>query len=298
MPDNRKISSVLSEGERRCRTYRIVNPVGHISHRDMLDKIRNRADESGVLRCYICGSPITDGSWHLDHVRPLVAGGNHELRNVEPAHARCNLIKSDKDLYTPPLDDFVPLLDRLKAMPVEDLFKLDPELANRVLVAPRPVPIDPAIGGMTKVDDIVRILASQPDPYRSMTLTEIQARAQTMGIRLTTGELSSNHWLKVMDLGKFNSNDPSMRRHNNKRTAPSSLVAAVRVRDRPGEWGVAGFRLRFSTRITLATDGQSDQQRLQFERLPVAYPDHDEIDRPQPPSGGDDIFFDQTDDVG
>jgi len=150
LPTPQKITNVLSEGERRCRAYGIVDPVGHISHIDMLDKIQKRADESGLLRCYICGTPIIDGAWHLDHVRPLVAGGRHELRNVEPAHARCNLVKSDKDLYSPPLDDFIPLLVRLKTMPVEDLFKLDPELASRVLVVPRPVPVDAAIGGYDK----------------------------------------------------------------------------------------------------------------------------------------------------
>jgi len=118
-----------------------------------------------------------------------------------------------------------------------------------------------------------------------MTLTELQAEGRGLGIKLTTGELASNHWLKLMGLGKFNSNDPAMRRHNHKRTPPSQLVTPVRVRDKPGEWGVAGFRLRFRASVTQVGDfEQSDTPSMQVNRVPIVYPDHDEIDWPQPDS--------------
>lgn len=97
LPTPLKITGVLSGGRRRCEEYGIVRPPGHISHRDMLDKLECRADESGVLRCYICGHPVVDATWELDHVRPLAAGGDHVLWNVEATHKRCNRSKSDHD---------------------------------------------------------------------------------------------------------------------------------------------------------------------------------------------------------
>lgn len=59
-------------------------------------------------KCHICDSeidlnaPRTQGvvGWelglHEDHVIPLSAGGDHCLENVKPAHAVCNLKKSNK----------------------------------------------------------------------------------------------------------------------------------------------------------------------------------------------------------
>jgi 5-methylcytosine-specific restriction endonuclease McrA len=55
--------------------------------------------------CHICGEEIDleaprsvgvlnwERSLHLDHVIPLVGGGPDTLKNVKPAHARCNVIK-------------------------------------------------------------------------------------------------------------------------------------------------------------------------------------------------------------
>lgn len=44
-------------------------------------------------RCHICGQPVEREDWHLDHIKPLARGGEHTLRNVAPAHPRCNLSK-------------------------------------------------------------------------------------------------------------------------------------------------------------------------------------------------------------
>lgn len=57
--------------------------------------------------CHICGGEIDlsasrrvgFGSWeyslHIDHVIPIAKGGTDTLDNVRPAHAKCNIIKSD-----------------------------------------------------------------------------------------------------------------------------------------------------------------------------------------------------------
>lgn len=43
-------------------------------------------------RCYICGGPFE----HIDHVKPLAAGGPHLLSNLRPACRRCNSKKGTK----------------------------------------------------------------------------------------------------------------------------------------------------------------------------------------------------------
>lgn len=62
--------------------------------------------------CHLCGLPIDlginssprrgDPNWksglHLDHVIPLSRGGEHTLRNIKPAHAICNIKKSNQTL--------------------------------------------------------------------------------------------------------------------------------------------------------------------------------------------------------
>lgn len=83
---------------------------------------RNRARKAGVehdgyntqdvidnfgTNCHICGGEIDFsasrrvgfGNWeyslHIDHVIPIAKGGADTLDNVRPAHAKCNIIKSD-----------------------------------------------------------------------------------------------------------------------------------------------------------------------------------------------------------
>ncbi|WP_408995767.1 HNH endonuclease [Streptomyces europaeiscabiei] len=49
------------------------------------------------MQCYLCGRGIAGLSQlHFDHVVPLSRGGTHAVDNIRPAHAACNLRKSDK----------------------------------------------------------------------------------------------------------------------------------------------------------------------------------------------------------
>lgn len=43
--------------------------------------------------CQICNEPIGDAVWHIDHIKPLVAGGEHSYANVQLTHGVCNLRK-------------------------------------------------------------------------------------------------------------------------------------------------------------------------------------------------------------
>ena len=45
--------------------------------------------------CHICGLPIKQGeTWHCDHVKALIEGGENRESNLKPAHAHCNLAKA------------------------------------------------------------------------------------------------------------------------------------------------------------------------------------------------------------
>ncbi len=41
-------------------------------------------------RCHICGKKVKRADWSLDHLIPLVHGGEHSYRNVSLAHNTCN----------------------------------------------------------------------------------------------------------------------------------------------------------------------------------------------------------------
>lgn len=46
--------------------------------------------------CGICGDDVDPGSFHLDHIIPLSAGGWHGYDNVQPSHPACNLSKGSR----------------------------------------------------------------------------------------------------------------------------------------------------------------------------------------------------------
>lgn len=73
--------------------------------RDSTQRNRHRA---AIRRtkppCALCGEPIDyhlpsphPDSFTIDHIVPLTRGGTDEPSNIQTAHRRCNLAKSDRD---------------------------------------------------------------------------------------------------------------------------------------------------------------------------------------------------------
>jgi 5-methylcytosine-specific restriction endonuclease McrA len=49
-------------------------------------------------RCAYCGVPLEEPT--MDHVVPLIKGGDHSVGNIVPACSRCNKRKNDRDVVT------------------------------------------------------------------------------------------------------------------------------------------------------------------------------------------------------
>ena len=75
-------------------TARLVKPAPSKARRKRLPKrtkamLLARQDH----RCAICGGPISLLDAHVDHVVPIVAGGEDALHNLQLTHPNCNLRK-------------------------------------------------------------------------------------------------------------------------------------------------------------------------------------------------------------
>lgn len=72
---------------------------GHRAYR------RNRARlQSTTNTCALCGQPIPPGldptdpdSFTADHIVPISKGGTHAMKNLRPAHRRCNTRRGNRD---------------------------------------------------------------------------------------------------------------------------------------------------------------------------------------------------------
>lgn len=93
---------IKRRAEARRRARKLENGFEHYTEQQVLDLYG--------INCHICNKLINlkasryagaDGwedSLHLDHVTPISKGGPDTLDNVRPAHAICNLQKSDSML--------------------------------------------------------------------------------------------------------------------------------------------------------------------------------------------------------
>lgn len=58
-----------------------------------------------MILCGICDEPITKGrrgtrgGITVDHIIPLSVGGRDTIRNMQPAHSLCNVVKGDRVSY-------------------------------------------------------------------------------------------------------------------------------------------------------------------------------------------------------
>ncbi|MFE3449625.1 HNH endonuclease [Nonomuraea sp. NPDC059194] len=82
--------ALLRRQHSKLRKLRKKNQsVGVVSYAAILER-------DGMV-CHICAETIpTLDDLHFDHVVPLARGGEHSMANIRPAHAACNLWKSDK----------------------------------------------------------------------------------------------------------------------------------------------------------------------------------------------------------
>lgn len=46
--------------------------------------------------CHICGGPVTQDNWSLDHLLPISLGGPHTRENVALAHHVCNARRGNR----------------------------------------------------------------------------------------------------------------------------------------------------------------------------------------------------------
>jgi len=96
----------LNEEKERERRERKCNPEKdrkkkHRYRARKLDAFVEDVDRQVVFDrdkgiCGICKLPVDRGDFHVDHVLPLTKGGKHSYTNVQLAHSKCNLLKSDK----------------------------------------------------------------------------------------------------------------------------------------------------------------------------------------------------------
>lgn len=78
------------------------------------EPLRRQVVERAIHRCEYCHSTVlvTGGSFHIEHVRPVVMGGTTDASNLAYACARCNLHKGSRARsYDPVSGQLVPLFN-------------------------------------------------------------------------------------------------------------------------------------------------------------------------------------------
>jgi len=85
--DRGKENVYMNNKKRRARQNN-APVVESFTRQDILDK--------WGTDCHICKKPVDVLDWHMEHVLPLVKGGEHSLTNVKPSHPKCNLVKGTK----------------------------------------------------------------------------------------------------------------------------------------------------------------------------------------------------------
>lgn len=82
-PARKRATQSAAAGRRRARMLEATS--GHFSTEQLAQRM-SMFDNS----CWICGGPFQ----HVDHVKPLAAGGMHTLSNLRPSCANCNRRKN------------------------------------------------------------------------------------------------------------------------------------------------------------------------------------------------------------
>lgn len=62
-------------------------------------RVRQRIFDRDNGTCHLCKLPIKVGeTWHLDHIKALINGGENRESNLAPAHAHCHMAKTREDV--------------------------------------------------------------------------------------------------------------------------------------------------------------------------------------------------------
>lgn len=78
-----KADYIRRAAERRARKHD-----AHVEHVDR-DVVWDR--DGGI--CHLCDEPADPIDWHLEHIVPLIAGGEHSYANTAVSHPDCNRAK-------------------------------------------------------------------------------------------------------------------------------------------------------------------------------------------------------------
>lgn len=61
-------------------------------------RVKQRVYDKAGGVCHICKLPIKQGeTWHADHIKALIEGGENRESNLGPAHGHCNLAKANEE---------------------------------------------------------------------------------------------------------------------------------------------------------------------------------------------------------
>lgn len=83
---------MLRPEEYRLRQQNLANRPGRRINFD--NELRNSVQKKSQC-CAICGKPISDDEFSIDHIIPISRGGNNSIDNLRPVHRRCNTIKDN-----------------------------------------------------------------------------------------------------------------------------------------------------------------------------------------------------------
>ena len=89
--DNRYRRMRRPEEQRQRQEYLQSRP----GQRIFIDNPTRDAVRKKSQYCAICGKPIADEEYSVDHTIPISRGGNNSLENLRPVHRRCNMIKDN-----------------------------------------------------------------------------------------------------------------------------------------------------------------------------------------------------------
>jgi 5-methylcytosine-specific restriction endonuclease McrA len=90
-PERRIYNRLNAKNQTARRKVRIGATLHPLTKAEWLDR---QLEYEG--RCAYCGEPVQEPT--MDHVVPLIKGGDHSVGNIVPACGRCNRRKHDRDV--------------------------------------------------------------------------------------------------------------------------------------------------------------------------------------------------------